>query len=185
MHVVGDVMELRGTAADDGEPAPGALVHAWSQTQGPAAISIEDPGALETRAFLTSAGSCTFRLEATDGELTTGDEVTVLVRQVGQVIALAGAASRAGIESIGPNPSRHVVHFTIGVMQGRRPVNVVIVDVTGRIVKSFATLHLTPGRYRLDWDGRGDDGRPAGAGVYFVAVDVGSKRSTEKIVLLK
>jgi hypothetical protein len=41
------------------------------------------------------------------------------------------------------------------------------------------------GRRQIDWDGRRDDGRPAGSGVYFYRVEAGHDARTGRLVLVK
>jgi len=48
------------------------------------------------------------------------------------------------------------------------PARLEIFDLSGRRVTTLADREFTPGRYSLRWDGRGDTGTPAGAGLYFV-----------------
>jgi flagellar hook assembly protein FlgD len=41
------------------------------------------------------------------------------------------------------------------------------------------------GEHRVVWDGRGEDGRPLAAGVYFVRLETPEYVATKKIVLVK
>ena len=71
---------LVGTASDDGLPnPPGALVTTWSAVSGPGSVTFADPSSLSTTASFTEAGSYTLRLTASDGELTSTDDVVITV----------------------------------------------------------------------------------------------------------
>jgi RHS repeat-associated protein len=71
---------LAGTATDDGLPAGSTLVATWELVSGSGEASIGDPSQLDTAVTVSAPGSYTFRLTASDGELTASDEVTLSVR---------------------------------------------------------------------------------------------------------
>jgi parallel beta helix pectate lyase-like protein/K319-like protein len=82
---------LDGTVTDDGLPnPPGALTTTWSIASGPAAVAFQDPGAVDTRAIFTVAGTYLLRLTASDGALSTSATV--------QVTVLPGSAPAATLE---------------------------------------------------------------------------------------
>jgi hypothetical protein len=41
------------------------------------------------------------------------------------------------------------------------------------------------GATEISWDGRGEDGRPLGSGLYFMRADLGGKVFTHRLLLLK
>jgi hypothetical protein len=67
---------LDGTVTDDGMPS-GTLQTTWSKVSGPGTVSFADPGAVDTTATVSEAGTYVLRLTATDTDLTSWDEVTV------------------------------------------------------------------------------------------------------------
>jgi hypothetical protein len=75
----GDSLELQGSAADDGLPEPAALTTEWTVIEGPAAVAFADPASVATSATFPEAGAYVLRLTASDGALTTSDEVRVTV----------------------------------------------------------------------------------------------------------
>ncbi len=60
-----------------------------------------------------------------------------------------------------------------------------IYDTRGRLVRRLDRAAATPGRHQVVWDGRGDNGDPAGSGVYLYRVVVGDQKSAGKMTLLK
>ncbi len=72
-----DTASLAGTASDDGIPGP--LTTTWSQTSGPGTATFVDTSAVDTTASFSTSGNYILRLTADDGELSAGDEVSVLV----------------------------------------------------------------------------------------------------------
>jgi hypothetical protein len=75
---------LDGWATDDGVPTtPGYLTITWSRLEGPGTVSFGDPHALNTSAFFSSAGFYRLLLSASDGQLTSSDEISVEVTSSG------------------------------------------------------------------------------------------------------
>ena len=55
-----------------------------------------------------------------------------------------------------------------------------IYDINGRLVKSFSPKVYMAGLNQLEWDASG-----ASSGMYFIHLVNGSKRLTQKVMLLK
>lgn len=89
------VATLNGSASDDGQPGDGLLFQ-WVQVAGPATAAIASPGAAITNVQFTTLGSYVFRLVASDGLLSSQDEVTVDV-QVGNLPPVVNAGGDQNI----------------------------------------------------------------------------------------
>jgi hypothetical protein len=70
---------LDGTVSDDGLPAGSTLSSTWSEFSGPGTVTLGDPGDVDTTATFSEAGTYVLHLTATDGDLSTTDDVTVTV----------------------------------------------------------------------------------------------------------
>ena len=71
---------LDGTVSDDGLPnPPGSLTTTWSMTSGPGTVTFGDASAVDTTATFSAPGTYVLRLTASDGDLSTSDELTVTV----------------------------------------------------------------------------------------------------------
>jgi len=68
---------LNGSASDDGLPAGSTLTSTWSTVSGPGAVTFGDAGALSTSVSLPAPGNYVLRLTASDGALSSTDDVTV------------------------------------------------------------------------------------------------------------
>ena len=66
---------LLGSASDDGKP--GALTTTWTKLSGPGAVSFGNPSALATTASFSTPGAYVLRLSASDGALTSIDDVAL------------------------------------------------------------------------------------------------------------
>jgi hypothetical protein len=60
-----------------------------------------------------------------------------------------------------------------------------IFDVRGRLVRVLLDEELTPGRYRVTWDGKNENGSEVSSGIYFYRITAGSFSSTRKMALIK
>ena len=73
---------LTGTVSDDGLPN-GTLTRTWSKFSGPGTVTFGTPTANTTTATFSSAGTYVLRLTASDGALSSSDDVTVTVNTSG------------------------------------------------------------------------------------------------------
>jgi hypothetical protein len=77
----GIAAELHASITDDGLPDPPAtLTVSWTPLQGPGRVNFTDPGALDTSAEFGAPGTYVLLLTATDGELSSSDDVVVSVQ---------------------------------------------------------------------------------------------------------
>jgi len=122
-----------------------------------------------------------------DTFLTTGTNVNVIAVQaqpvgggVGAPLTIAGVA---GLEAR-PNPFRPLTRIRYSLDRDA-PVRLVVVDVSGRVVRRLDQGPQTAGAHETSWNGRDDRGRPAAAGVYFLRLEAGAERSTRSVVLMR
>ena len=103
------VITLTGTATDDGNPNPPAvLTTTWSLASGPGAVTFGSPNALTTTASFTVPGIYIIRLSAFDGEATASDDVLVTVN--------APAGSGTGLLAQYFNDAGSGIYFTALVL---------------------------------------------------------------------
>ena len=70
---------LEATAGDDGNPAGGTLVTAWSKVSGPGAVTFGNSSQPDTTASFDAPGTYLVRLSANDGALNATADLTVTV----------------------------------------------------------------------------------------------------------
>jgi hypothetical protein len=72
---------LDGTVTDDGLPKPlGTVATTWTKLSGPSGtVTFANASAIDTTASFTAAGTYVLRLTASDGALSSSDDVTVVV----------------------------------------------------------------------------------------------------------
>jgi hypothetical protein len=96
---------LAGTATDDGLPTGSTLTKTWSKITGPGTATFANASSLNSTATFSLAGSYTLRLTASDGTLTTSDDMVVVVNSCGVVVSgtisiLANASDNVGVASV-------------------------------------------------------------------------------------
>ena len=64
-------------------------------------------------------------------------------------------------------------------------VRVQIIDVLGRMHRTFPAEFKQPGDYELMWDGRDDSGVRLASGNYILLIDIGESMETKQVVFLK
>lgn len=99
--------------------------------------------------------------------------------------------------TVSPNPFTHATNIGFMIHDSRsmeqkfqnansevRNSSLEVYDATGRLVKDF---RITPDALRttLSWDGRDDQNRILGSGVYFLTLTAGDHSTTEKVLLVK
>jgi K319L-like, PKD domain len=77
-----NVVQLAGTATDDGLPSGSVLKTAWSVVSGPSAVQFGDSSATNTTALFTAAGVYGLRLTADDSQYRSTADVTITVNPV-------------------------------------------------------------------------------------------------------
>lgn len=82
------------------------------------------------------------------------------------------------------NPFHHETHVDFELPTADQ-VEVLVFDHTGRLQRGLYADVLPAGYHRLTWDGLGDSGRPAAAGVYWLRVRVGKQEVKRSVVLLR
>ncbi|MFN2431254.1 MAG: S8 family serine peptidase, partial [Gemmatimonadota bacterium] len=105
-----------------------------------------------------------------------------------------GVPERLVLEPPFPNPLRSetgeaTLRFglpagELGVFAARR-VELRVLDVRGRPVRSLVDGELAPGTHERTWDGRDEEGRVVPSGVYVVVLDAAGARELRKLVLLR
>jgi len=70
---------------------------------------------------------------------------------------------------------------------GRSPIRVdlVIYDVSGRLVRRLAGAQLVAGTFRIEWDGRDERGKGAPSGIYFARLAAAGRTLNRKMILIR
>jgi len=83
-----------------------------------------------------------------------------------------------------PNPASRVVQFAVSV-PGPGPVDVTVLDVAGRIVRTLHHAADKAGDLTLSWDGQDRDGRPVASGAYYYRVRTTAGETTRTMIWIR
>lgn len=114
----------------------------------------------------------------TDGRLFRGeDRVTTRGRGLGDQheVVRIGAS---------PNPFNPATQLAFNVVEAG-PVNLLVYDLAGRLVRTLVDADLPVGAQEMVWDGRDDAGMRVASGAYVARLHTGGQATTVRLVLLK
>ena len=83
-----------------------------------------------------------------------------------------------------PNPVRTTTQLVVQTPRAT-PVELLVLDARGRIVRNLGGRTLAPGASRTTWDGRDDMGLPVAAGVYFAVTRPAGLANAHKLVVVR
>jgi hypothetical protein len=83
-----------------------------------------------------------------------------------------------------PNPFNPVTAIKFTIAEDSH-VTLAVYDVSGRRVKTLVNGDLKANFYRVEWDGRNDEGRKVTSGVYFYRLHAGAFVQSHKMILLR
>jgi photosystem II stability/assembly factor-like uncharacterized protein len=83
-----------------------------------------------------------------------------------------------------PNPfaPRTTIQYTLAEPG---EVNLFVADPTGRVVRTLARERQPAGPRRIEWDGRGDDGRELPSGIYLYVLHAGTQHEMGKLIRVR
>lgn len=99
-------------------------------------------------------------------------------------VAVAGGPTRLWLQALGANPARGGVEFGFSLPRSGT-ARLRVYDIGGRLVRTLADGSLPAGDGRASWDGRDDDGRPLGGGLYFGRLETADGVVTTKLTLVR
>jgi hypothetical protein len=83
-----------------------------------------------------------------------------------------------------PNPFNPTTTIAYALPENSR-VLIQIFNVLGQSVRTLVNEEKSAGRYAAVWDGKDNDGRTIGSGIYLYRITAGSSSQTRKMLLLK
>jgi N-acetylneuraminic acid mutarotase len=104
---------------------------------------------------------------------------------------IASEAGRQGLvptatlmENARPNPFTRLTNIKYQLTSPGL-ARLTVYNVLGQRVRTLVNEVKTPGRYEITWDGSGDTGQRAGAGVYFCRMEAGEVCATVRMTLVR
>lgn len=113
----GETAAIDAFVTDDRDP-PGTLATSWTRTDGPGAVAFADPQASSTEASFEAPGPYALRIDASDGQLSASDSLTVEVQSdqplltVDDVFATESEVAGFTVQLLAPDGSPVSVDWT-------------------------------------------------------------------------
>ncbi len=108
------------------------------------------------------------------------------VERIGMTSAqrLGAVAGRAYLSAAAPNPASDATTVSFGFS---RPefVRLMVVDASGRTVRTIQHGMMAPGEYSRTWDGRTDSFGNAPNGLYFISLQTSEGKRTSRVALVR
>jgi Tol biopolymer transport system component len=95
----------------------------------------------------------------------------------------APARLEFALEAARPNPMRGTTSLAF-VLPAPAQVRLVLFDLQGRQVRTFAATGLAAGRHQFEWNGTDDSGSRVAPGIYLYRLQAGSRIAQRKLVLV-
>lgn len=83
-----------------------------------------------------------------------------------------------------PNPFNPSTEIKFAIPRSEK-VKIAVYNSIGKLVKVLVDDNLTPGNYKVTWNGDDTRGNKVSSGIYFYRIETPSFQSTKKMVLLK
>ena len=83
-----------------------------------------------------------------------------------------------------PNPFNPVTTLSYELAKGG-PVNIVIYDMNGRIVKNLLNKYQNAGLNSIKWDATSDQGKQVSAGMYIYSIETPGIKQSKKMLFIK
>src|SRR6266850_1880502 len=114
-----DVATLNGTVTDDGLPAGSPQTIAWSKVSGPGTVTFANVNAAATTATFDQAGTYGLRLTASDSQLSSSDDATVIVNApaVPSITSATPNSGQQGQQNLNVQLTGQFTHFVQGTTQ--------------------------------------------------------------------
>lgn len=83
-----------------------------------------------------------------------------------------------------PNPFNNHTKISY-IIDNPNFVRLNVFNLQGKLLTTLTEKFQAAGQYSITWDAKVDDGAPVASGIYLVSLEVGARRMTQKVMLLK
>jgi hypothetical protein len=91
-----------------------------------------------------------------------------------------------GMKQNYPNPFNPSTTIAYDIPEGKEVfVRLNVYNIRGQLVRTLVNETMSEGSYKIQWDGKDNNGRYTSSGVYFYRIQAGDYSKTRKMVILK
>jgi len=134
--------------------------------------------------YFAAANSASDGIDFREMTWTSVSRFTLAWPSVADVPPLFGSDAGLELRTIGNGSSHGGIRFAISLPSGA-PGSLDIFDVQGRKVRRLFARALPAGPTVVSWDGRNEDGKGLGSGVYFARLETGLGVRSSKALLIR
>ena len=85
-----------------------------------------------------------------------------------------------------PNPFNPSTTIAFDIPEGKEAyVRLNVYNIRGQMLRTLVNETMDEGSYKIEWDGKDNNGRYVSSGVYFYRIQAGEFSKTRKMVVLK
>ena len=164
--------QKNGFALSSGDILPGKLLYEYSHlSKNSAPIKINFPGGLENDSTISVRFSFF-------------DSQSKLVGQGDTVFILEMIPNAFFIHKNYPNPfnAKTTIRYEIPI---NSDIRIDIYDITGRFIKNLVNTYHSPGKYKVEWNGKNMFDEEIASGIYFYKIQSGVYTRSVKMIFLK
>ncbi|MBW1854937.1 MAG: T9SS type A sorting domain-containing protein [Deltaproteobacteria bacterium] len=111
-------------------------------------------------------------------------EISTSMRVDGVNLVSDLVPTEMGLRQNYPNPFNPTTTIELSLSEDA-DVNLMIYNIRGEIVKRLITGRYSAGIYRIEWDGRNENGLQVASGIYLYRIEAGSFIETRKMIFTK
>jgi hypothetical protein len=100
-------------------------------------------------------------------------------------VGTGGFAASFALHQSSPNPFNGLNTRISFALPEAGEAQLRVFDLHGRLVRTLLNGRTEAGFHAVDWNGRNDDDRKVGSGVYFYRLEAGGESATRKLILLR
>jgi hypothetical protein len=101
-----------------------------------------------------------------------------------EMVSGAPAPTRPEIRKSFPNPFNPITNVEFSVPRSG-PVRVAIFDIHGKRVANLINETMSPGVYRVRWNGKDDKGADVSSGIYYARIQSRGGSGSGRLALIK
>lgn len=108
----------------------------------------------------------------------------------GATVTFLDPASTYDLDGLGlasftsyPNPFSEQTTITYDIADGAKQVNLTILDMMGRTIKTVVNERQSVGQHNVVWNGENAQGQRVSAGTYFYRIEVDGRVAAKRVVL--
>jgi hypothetical protein len=146
-------------------------------------IPVNNPPVLQFNNF-SGTNELTSNIELVDAVLASGSGRSIKLEYENQFAKISPVPDIYALHPNYPNPFNPITNISYDIPFESR-VTIHIYNILGQQVTTLVDLDQAPGRYRVLWHGKNDNGEKLSSGVYIISFHANEYARKQKVMLIK